>query len=153
MLKYKVGYKVHLNLKRFTELHKEYIRRALEEGGALIEADAKRKCRVDLGTLRDSIFVKVEDWDKVWVGTSQVSYAAAVEWGSAPHAPPFKPIQEWAERHGIKNWRGVWWKIYHHGTQPHPFMRPAVHENKINIMELLRKATVKAAQGARRHTP
>lgn len=135
-----------LNIKKLTRNHKEFLLQAMEAIGSLIEISAKKKCAVDQGHLRDSIQHEVIDWDEVHVGTSQISYAAPVEFGAVPHAAPWEPIQEWAARHGIENWRGVWWKIYHHGTQPQPYMRPAIHENETNITELIRKACVQAAR-------
>lgn len=100
-----------------------------------------------MGTLRDSIHHLVKDWDEVHVGSSRVSYAAAVEFGSVPHAPPFEPIARWAKRKGLPKaaWP-IWQKIREEGTQPHPFMRPAIHRNHEKIAQLLKQAMRDAAK-------
>lgn len=142
--------KIHLNIEKLNDLIKEKISGALEAGGALIEADAKHNCRVDQGHLRASIHFKLEKWNILRVGSS-LSYAAPVELGSMPHTPPFEPIEEWAKRHGIEEhaW-AIWQKIRTEGTQPHPYLRPAIHQNESVIMYLLKQAMDEAARESKK---
>lgn len=64
-------------------------------------------------------------------------YAAPVEFGTDPHMPPVKPLQKWAkkklglsEKEAKKVGWGVAMKIKKEGTEPKPFLRPAVEEAK-----------------------
>lgn len=82
---------------------------------------------VDTGALLNSIHVEMEG-DAVIVG-SNLEYAPHVEFGTRPHFPPLEPIEEWARRKlkGDKaTARKIAWKIYHYGTPPQPFLRPAI---------------------------
>jgi hypothetical protein len=49
------------------------------------------------------------------------NYAAAVYYGSKPHAVPFGALSLWASRHNVPA-MAVWYKIYHHGVDPNPFV-------------------------------
>ena len=109
----------------------------LEAGGFLVEGDAKRLCPVDTGRLRSSIHTRKEDWNKVIVGTD-VEYAPYVEYGTPPHMPPVEALKRWASRHKMGE-KAAWAlakTIEKHGTQPQPFMRPALAGNRQKIQEL-----------------
>ena len=143
---------VKIDLAKLTENHKRDIQDALEAGAYLIEQSAKRLCPVDQGALRASIKHFVDEWHTVRVGSygsKDMSYGAVMEYGSVPHGAPFEPIKRWAERHGIDNWMGVWWKIYHYGTQPHPFLEPAVQMHKDTILKMLAVASADATRAAK----
>lgn len=150
---------MNLNIEKLTELTKQHITGALEEIGAIVEKDAKHLCPVDRGQLRASIKHKLEKWNILRIGTSQITYAAAVEFGTPPHGPPIdpakgieeSPIGEWAKRKGIPEaaW-AIWWHIFHHGTQPHPYLRPALFNNEKLISQILAKAMVAAAKAAKK---
>ena len=151
--------KLNINIDNLTAFTKEYVAEALEAGGALVEAEAKRLCPVDRGHLRASIEHKVEKWNIVRVGTNQITYAAAIEFGTPPHGPPIdpkkgieeSPIGEWAKRKGIPElaWP-IWWQIYHHGTQPHPYLRPAIFNNQKTITHMIKIAMIEAAQASKK---
>ena len=103
---------MNLNIDKLTALTKQFVSEALLEMGSIVEEDAKRLCPVDRGTLRSSIQHKLEKWNILRVGTSQSTYAAAVEYGTPPHGPPVdpakgieeSPIGEWAKRQGRSYW-------------------------------------------------
>lgn len=147
--------KLNLNIDKLTDLTKQYVGEALVAAGAIVEGDAKRLCPVDQGHLRASIHHKMEKWNIVKVGTSEVTYAAAVEFGTPPHGPPIDPVKgiedspigEWAKRKGIPEaaWP-IWWKIYHHGTKPHPYLRPAIFNNEKLITQMVANGMKKAAR-------
>ena len=110
----------------------------LEAGGFMVEADAKRLCPVDTGRLRASIHTRKESWNTVIVGTD-VEYAPYVEYGTPPHMPPVEALKSWASRHKMGE-KAAWAlakKIEKLGTQPQPFMRPALRANKQKIEDLL----------------
>lgn len=69
----------------------------------LIEAEVKQRTPVDTGPLHASITHRVDPapWP-LWgeVGTN-VRYAPAVEYGTAPHVVPREEIEPWARRHHI----------------------------------------------------
>lgn len=56
-------------------------------------------------------------------------HAVWIEYGTPPHHPPVKPLQQWAKRNKLKNWKSAGWaiakKIAKYGTPPKPFMRQA----------------------------
>jgi hypothetical protein len=61
--------------------------------------------------------------------------AAIIEFGCDPHMPPKEPLKRWAmrklgmsEKKAEKFAEKLAWEIYHHGQDPHPFMRPAVDQ-------------------------
>lgn len=77
-------------------------------------------------------------------------YAKPVEFGSAPHFPPPDAIREWA-RNKLGLWgarleratRAIVWKIFHYGTKPQPFLRPAVEMERPKVAETYRKHLAK----------
>lgn len=144
---YKMERTIKIDLKRLTEETKVEIEEAMSTIGAIIEGDAKRLCPVDQGTLRASLHYRMEKWNVLLVGTSQVTYAAAVEFGSMPHTPPFEPIREWAKRHKIEDaaW-AIWQKIREEGTPSQPYLRPAIHNNNAVIARILAFAMRDAAK-------
>jgi hypothetical protein len=111
------------------------------EIGMMIEADAKMNCPSNDGILRGSITVsdighQVEDFpkaeqDEAFVGTV-VDYAPDVEYGSGPHKTNVGSQQfidkmtTWCLRKGIKNPWPIIKHIRKFGTEPQPFMRPAL---------------------------
>jgi len=95
----------------------------------------------DQGILADSIeadFSKLDDLEVRVVAAA--IHAPYIEFGTGPGAeephpkymPPYQVIESWCKRKlGIsgkelpKVAKAIQWSIYHHGTQPKPFMRPA----------------------------
>lgn len=134
-------------LTELTERGKAFLANALYRAGLMVEGKAKRKVPVDTGFLRASIHTKQIDWNHVRVGTSMAQYAAAVEFGSKPHTPPFEPIREWARRHGIEEAAyPILLKIQREGTPAQPYMRPALLESQERITKMLITAQRRAAR-------
>lgn len=142
---------IRLDPNEFRNANIEMVAEALERVGRDIEETAKHLCPVDQGHLRASIQHRMIEDTVLQVGTSEISYASAVEFGSMPHTPPIEPIRKWAERHGIPEatWP-IWNKIRTHGTQPRPYLRPAIHKHTPEVQEHLRRAMVKAAKRSTR---
>uniref|UniRef100_A0A6M3XR70 HK97 gp10 family phage protein n=1 Tax=viral metagenome TaxID=1070528 RepID=A0A6M3XR70_9ZZZZ len=68
-------------------------------------------------------------------------HAIFIEAGTDPHMPPVRPLQEWARRHGMKDYERAGWaiakKIEKEGTKPQPFLRPAVDEGSARAKEII----------------
>jgi len=92
----------------------------------------------DQGTLLKSGMIIRFPMEKHVIYTA--SYAGAIEWGSRPHRPPVEPLIDWSERklgvHGKDARRAGWaiaLKIAREGTEPRPFIRPALQFLKRNF--------------------
>ncbi|MBZ3909421.1 HK97 gp10 family phage protein [Streptomyces acidiscabies] len=89
-----------------------------------VQNEARRRAPVDTGRLRSSIVSRVEGGGRSLgyaVGTN-VSYAADVEYGTAPHVikPKDKKALFWpGAAHPVA-------QVNHPGTAPRPFLRPAI---------------------------
>ena len=77
-------------------------------------------------------------------------YAKCVEFGTAPHFPPPDAIREWARlKLGLRGkeleraTKAICWKIYHYGTEPQPFLRPAVEMARHDMTKLYIKHLAK----------
>lgn len=100
----------------------------------LVEAEAKKRCPVDLGTLRRSITFRVEQTGRTEVtGTvfTPVDYAPYVEYGTGILA-----------RDGNGRQTGWVYPIkggfrYTTGMAPQPFLEPALEENVERIKETI----------------
>lgn len=77
-------------------------------------------------------------------------YAKAVEFGTSPHFPPPDAIREWARnklqlrgKELERATQAICWKIYHYGTEPQPYLRPAVEMAKKDMTRLYIKHLAK----------
>jgi hypothetical protein len=59
------------------------------------------------------------------VESKETGYAAAVDKGSRPHAPPKEAIQDWARFKRLP-WFPIWLSIVRHGTKPNPYVDRAM---------------------------
>lgn len=107
------------------------LEQALGKACALVERSAKQLAPKDTGALRRSITSKIEG-DKGIVYTP-LEYAPYVEYGTGL----------FAENGGRKDvpWyyeddKGEWHKTS--GQKPQPFMRPALNQNREQILRILR---------------
>ena len=103
------------------------IRRALEQSCLIVEGDAKTKCPVDSGQLRQSINHKVED-NAGWVSTN-VEYAPYVELGTGIYSTEGGRQTPWV----YKDAKGEWHRTS--GSKPQPFMKPALEQNTSKIID------------------
>lgn len=109
------------------------INAALGKACALVERSAKQKAPKDSGDLRRSITSEVKDLEGIVF--SPLEYAPYREYGTGL----------FAEKGGRKDvpWnykddKGEWHSTS--GMKPHPFMRPALDENKEEIKRVLMDA-------------
>lgn len=109
------------------------LERALQKACLLVERDAKQKAPKDTGELQRSITSKVENYEGIVY--TPLEYAPYVEYGTGL----------FAEEGGRTD---VPWYYYDEetgelirtsGQKPQPFMRPALDENREEIMRILRE--------------
>lgn len=117
----------------------------LTNASLIVEAAAKRRLtdggHVSTGLLRASITHRLIDSPqrpKAEVGTN-VEYAKDMEFGSSPHFVPIANLIKWAKRKGLDEdiAYAVQDAIAEHGTKPHPFLVPALNENKARILRAI----------------
>jgi HK97 gp10 family phage protein len=118
-----------------TKLH-----RAMGKACAIVERAAKQKAPKGVGDLRRFISSRIEDTPDGAVGVvfSPLEYAPYVEFGTGLFAEeggrtdvPWHYQDEKGEWHSTS------------GMKPHPYMRPALNENRENIKRILGEAIMK----------
>ena len=124
-------------LKRIDKMCSETnISAAIGKACALVEGEAKKKAPKDTGALRRSISSTVKGLE----GTvfTPLEYAPYVEYGTGL----------FAEKGGRKNvpWyykdeEGKWHITS--GQHPHPYMRPALNENREEVLRLIKEGIIK----------
>ena len=108
----------------------------LEKACALVEGEAKKKAPKDTGALRRSISSTVKGTEGIVF--TPLEYAPYVEYGTGL----------FAEKGGRKNvpWyykdeEGKWHITS--GQHPHPYMRPALNENREEVLRLIKEGIIK----------
>ena len=108
---------------------------AAKEGAGVLGAHSPR----DTGNLGENITVTVDSSSSTpgYSGTAakivqNAPYAAALEFGSRPHAIPFEAVLDWATRHAQGGEdpeafaHAVWKKILENGTEPKHYTKDAI---------------------------
>jgi HK97 gp10 family phage protein len=114
----------------------EKIEAGLEKACALVERDAKQKAPKDTGELRRSITSKIEGLEGVVY--TPLEYAPYVEYGTGLFAENGgRKDTPW----NYKDDKGEWHSTS--GMKPRPFMRPALDENRKEVVEIIREVFVK----------
>ena len=124
-------------LKRIDKMCSETnISAAIGKACALVEGEAKKKAPKDTGALRRSISSTVKGTEGIVF--TPLEYAPYVEYGTGL----------FAEKGGRKNvpWyykdeEGKWHRSS--GQHPHPYMRPALNENREEILRLIKEGIIK----------
>lgn len=124
----------------FEELLKEFdsisdperFTKALGKACALVEGAAKQKAQKDSGELARSITSEVNGLTGI-VYTS-LEYAPYVEYGTGLFAENGgRQDVPWNYQDDEGNWHST------SGMPPHPYMRPALNENREKIVQILRE--------------
>ena len=123
-------------LKRIDRMCSETnISAAIGKACALVEGEAKKKAPKDTGALRRSISSTVKGTEGVVF--TPLEYAPYVEYGTGL----------FAEKGGRKDvpWyykdeEGKWHRSS--GQHPHPYMRPALNENREEILRLIKEGII-----------
>lgn len=117
------------------------IEKAVGKGCAQVEREAKKKAPKKTGELRRSIQSKVETTGENVVGTvfSPLEYAPYVEYGTGLFAENGgRQDVPWAFK-DEKTGELVWTS----GQHPHPYLRPALNENREKIKQIIKEALTK----------
>lgn len=105
---------------------------ALGKAAAIVEADAKKKAPKGDGTLRNSIASKVEGYEGIVY--TPLEYAPYVEYGTGLFAENGgRTDVPWSYQDEEGEWHST------SGMKPHPYMRPALEENRDKIVEILKE--------------
>lgn len=110
--------------------------KALKNACALVERSAKQKAPKGNGELRRSITSKIEnDGDELrGVVYTPLEYAPYVEYGTGLFAEEGGRVDvPWNYQDDEGNWHST------SGMRPRPYMRPALDENRQEILRILRE--------------
>lgn len=123
------------------ELHGAPMLNAMRDATLLVQRDARKLCPVDTGRLRSSIVPEVRQQTGVVIGVvgSNVTYAAAMEFGTRPHWPPLDALEPWARRHGMSAFL-VARAIARRGIKGRRYLRGALEQNAKRIHVLIERA-------------
>lgn len=106
---------------------------ALGKACALVERSAKQKAPKGNGELRRSITSKVEDG--VGIVYTPLEYAPYVEYGTGLFAEEGgRQDVPWCYKDDEGEWHST------SGQHPQPYMRPALNENREQILRILKEA-------------
>ena len=110
------------------------LEKAMGKACALIEREAKKKAPKGHGDLRRSITSKVTTEGGEVIGTvfSPLEYAPYVEYGTGLFAETGgRKDVPWHYQDDEGEWHST------SGQHPHPYMRPALNENREKILEII----------------
>lgn len=114
----------------------EEIEKALSKCCAMVERSAKQKAPKGNGELRRSITSKVEDLEGIIY--TPLEYAPYVEYGTGLFAENGgRTDVPWSYQDDKGEWHTT------SGMKPHPYMRPALEENRNKIIETLKEGITK----------
>lgn len=103
---------------------KPLVKAALANSAERTKQEMRRRAPHATGTLQRSILPEVK-YPIAEVKANE-NYAAAIEFGSRPHTPPYKAIERWTSKKGIPG--SAIWPIIKHiekkGTKKQPFFVP-----------------------------
>lgn len=118
-------------LKEFVEkgLNDE-LSKGLEKACLYVETDAKKNCPVDDGQLRQSITHQIDTENAEGVIGTNVEYGVYLEIGTGIYSTQGTGRKDpWVYQDAKGNWH------YTHGAKAHPFLQPALENNRTNILE------------------
>lgn len=112
------------------------ITQAINQSTLLVESSAKQMAPKDTGALQNSIVSSVETTNEAVIGyvSTNLEYAPYVEYGTGLFAESGNGRQSpwiYEDDDGKKHKTS--------GQHPQPFMRPALSENKQNILKVVKK--------------
>lgn len=120
------------------QLNSDQIKQAMGRVCALVERTAKEKAPKDTGALRRSITSNVKEEADYIVGTiyTPLEYAPYVEYGTGLFAENGNGRSDvpWSYKDDEGNWHSTF------GQNPHPYMRPALTDNKEKILQIFEEA-------------
>lgn len=111
------------------------LHKALGKACALVERSAKQKAPKGNGDLRRSITSKVDDVKHEGIVFTPLEYAPYVEYGTGLFAEDGNGRKDVPWHY--QDEKGEWHTTS--GMKPHPFMRPALNENRTQIIRILKE--------------
>ncbi len=119
------------------------VNQAMEQACILVENEAKIKCPVDNGLLRNSITHYIEDNPDELVGVvgTNVEYAPYVEFGTGIYSSLGNGRQD---RWKYKDAKGEWHSTI--GQHPQPYLQPALEENRRKIEKMFKEQVKKGVK-------
>ena len=116
---------------------------SLKEIMLKMQAEAKKKAKVDTGEMRKRIEMEYVDDLHILV-EARAEHSAPVEFGRVPGImPPVNVFEKWAKRHGFENPASAKWaiamSIKKRGIPPSPFMGPAFDDVSEEAADILKK--------------
>lgn len=119
------------------------VNQAMEQVCILVENEAKIKCPVDNGLLRNSITHYIEDNPDELVGVvgTNVEYAPYVEFGTGIYSSLGNGRQD---RWKYKDAKGEWHSTI--GQHPQPYLQPALEENRRKIEKMFKEQVKKGVK-------
>lgn len=119
------------------------VNQAMEQTCILVENEAKIKCPVDNGLLRNSITHYIEDNPNELVGVvgTNVEYAPYVEFGTGIYSSLGNGRQD---RWKYKDAKGEWHSTI--GQHPQPYLQPALEENRRKIEKMFKEQIKKGVK-------
>lgn len=119
------------------------VNQAMEQACILVENEAKIKCPVDIGVLRNSITHYIEDNPNELVGVvgTNVEYAPYVEFGTGIYSSLGNGRQD---RWKYKDAKGEWHSTI--GQHPQPYLQPALEENRRKIEKMFKEQVEKGVK-------
>lgn len=118
-------------------LDNDKLEKAMGTACAAVEADAKKKAPKDTGALRRSITSKVENDGVNIVGVvyTPLEYAPYIEYGTGLFAEEGgRQNTPWSYEDDKGEWHST------SGIKPHPYMRPALNDNREKVLNILKEA-------------
>lgn len=121
----------------------EDVNQAMEQACILVENEAKIKCPVDNGLLRNSITHYIKDNPNELVGVvgTNVEYAPYVEFGTGIYSSLGNGRQD---RWKYKDAKGEWHSTI--GQHPQPYLQPALEENRRKIEKMFKEQIKKGVK-------
>lgn len=111
------------------------IEEALGKACAIVERSAKEKAPKGTGELRRSITSKVENFEGIVY--TPLEYAPYVEFGTGLFAESGgRTDVPWVYKDDEGNWHST------SGQKPQPYMRPALNENREEIIRLIKEGLI-----------
>lgn len=119
------------------------VNQAMEQACILVENEAKIKCPVDNGVLRNSITHYIEDNPNELIGVvgTNVEYAPYVEFGTGIYSSLGNGRQD---RWKYKDAKGEWHSTI--GQHPQPYLHPALEENRREIEKMFKEQIKKGVK-------
>ena len=109
----------------------ENVSAALMKACALVERSAKQKAPKDTGELRRSITSEVRGTEGVVF--TPLEYAPYIEYGTGLFAENGGRMDAWSYQDEEGEWHTT------SGMKPQPFLRPALNENREEIIRILKE--------------